>query len=240
MQAPSTRDARGRARLRLRSGGPDRRGGHGCALPALDARPLSRAAGPLGDGPGGGPLRDRGCGARDRRSAARPDRRGDDRERRADQRRQRAQHRAGVVRARGGSPLARRTQARRPRQEMLDTFAYAASVAECTLETEVSETYQGYRFKDGEPIVQLAATALERCGYELVQHSRAAGPTRTSSTRAGCRASTSRTGWPRSTRRTSTSPLPTRRDGRRDARTGRCRSGLDAVSSRPWSRLTSA
>ena len=53
-------------------------------------------------------------------------------------------------------------------QEMLDTFAFAASVAECTVETEVSETYQGYRFKEGDPIVQLARTALERCGYELV------------------------------------------------------------------------
>jgi tripeptide aminopeptidase len=53
-------------------------------------------------------------------------------------------------------------------QEMLDTFAFAASVTECTLETEVSETYQGYRFKDSDPIVQLARTALERCGHELV------------------------------------------------------------------------
>ncbi|MEO5574659.1 MAG: M20/M25/M40 family metallo-hydrolase [Gaiellaceae bacterium] len=53
-------------------------------------------------------------------------------------------------------------------QEMLDTFAFAASVAECTLETEVSETYRGYRFKDSDPIVRLAATALERCGHELV------------------------------------------------------------------------
>jgi tripeptide aminopeptidase len=53
-------------------------------------------------------------------------------------------------------------------QEMLDTFAFAASVAECTLETEVSETYQGYRFKTDDPIVRLAQTALERCGYELV------------------------------------------------------------------------
>ena len=52
-------------------------------------------------------------------------------------------------------------------QEMLDTFAFAASVAECTLETEVSETYQGYRFKEDDPIVRLAATALERCGHEL-------------------------------------------------------------------------
>ena len=53
-------------------------------------------------------------------------------------------------------------------QEMLDAFAFAASVAECTVETEVSETYQGYRFKESDRIVQLARTALERCGYELV------------------------------------------------------------------------
>ncbi len=52
-------------------------------------------------------------------------------------------------------------------QEMLDTFAFAAAVAECTLETEVSETYQGYRFKEDDPIVRLAATALRSCGREL-------------------------------------------------------------------------
>ena len=75
-------DARGRARLRLRPGGSDRRGGHGRALPALDARPLSRPAGPLGDGPGGGAVRDRGGSACDRRPAARQARRGDDSERR--------------------------------------------------------------------------------------------------------------------------------------------------------------
>jgi tripeptide aminopeptidase len=53
-------------------------------------------------------------------------------------------------------------------QEMLDTFAFAASVTECMVETEVSETYQGYRFKESDPIVRLAATALEACGYEVV------------------------------------------------------------------------
>jgi tripeptide aminopeptidase len=52
-------------------------------------------------------------------------------------------------------------------QEMLETFAFAASVAECTLETEVSETYQGYRFRRGDPIVRLAERALGACGYEL-------------------------------------------------------------------------
>ena len=53
-------------------------------------------------------------------------------------------------------------------QEMLDTFAFAASVAECTLETEVSETYQGYRFRESDPIVELARTALGSCGYRFV------------------------------------------------------------------------
>ena len=52
-------------------------------------------------------------------------------------------------------------------QEMLDTFTFAASVAECTVETEVSETYRGYRFRESDPIVQLARTALERCGHEF-------------------------------------------------------------------------
>jgi tripeptide aminopeptidase len=53
-------------------------------------------------------------------------------------------------------------------QEMLDAFAFAGSVSECTVETEVSETYQGYRFKESDPIVRLAATALDACGYEVV------------------------------------------------------------------------
>ena len=53
-------------------------------------------------------------------------------------------------------------------QEMLDTFAFAAAVTECALETEVSETYRGYRFKDTDPVVQLARKALERCGHEFV------------------------------------------------------------------------
>ena len=74
-------------------------------------------------------------------------------------------------------------------QEMLDTFAFAASMAECTLETEVSETYQGYRFKDSDPIVELArdrARALRLRASS--RRSPAAAPTRTSSTRRGCRA----------------------------------------------------
>jgi tripeptide aminopeptidase len=52
-------------------------------------------------------------------------------------------------------------------QEMLEAFAFAASTAECTVETEVSETYQGYRFREPDPVVQLARAALERCGFEF-------------------------------------------------------------------------
>jgi tripeptide aminopeptidase len=52
-------------------------------------------------------------------------------------------------------------------QEMLDVLGYAASVGDCTLETELAETYRGYRFRDDDPIVQLAAGALRRCGFEV-------------------------------------------------------------------------
>ena len=52
-------------------------------------------------------------------------------------------------------------------REMLDTMGFAASLADCTVETEVSETYAGYRFRREEPVVELAATALGRCGYDV-------------------------------------------------------------------------
>lgn len=51
-------------------------------------------------------------------------------------------------------------------QEMLDTFAYAASVSDCTVETEVHEQYRGYRFRPDDVPVRLAAEALRRAGYE--------------------------------------------------------------------------
>jgi len=50
-------------------------------------------------------------------------------------------------------------------QEMLDSFAFGASLGDCTLETEVAETYPGYRFRREDPIVELAAKALERSGH---------------------------------------------------------------------------
>jgi tripeptide aminopeptidase len=51
-------------------------------------------------------------------------------------------------------------------EEMLDAFTYAASVAECEVETRISETYAGYRFKPDDPVFALAAEAVRRAGLE--------------------------------------------------------------------------
>ncbi len=51
-------------------------------------------------------------------------------------------------------------------QEMLDSFAFAASVTECEVETELQEKYRGYRFVADELAVTLAQHALRRAGYE--------------------------------------------------------------------------
>jgi tripeptide aminopeptidase len=50
-------------------------------------------------------------------------------------------------------------------QEMLDAFAFAATATDCEVETEARKSYLGYRFKRDDDVVQLAAAALERCGY---------------------------------------------------------------------------
>jgi tripeptide aminopeptidase len=51
-------------------------------------------------------------------------------------------------------------------QEMLDAFSFAATVSDCTVETEVSEQYRGYRFRPDDLPVRLAAEALRRTGFE--------------------------------------------------------------------------
>jgi tripeptide aminopeptidase len=50
-------------------------------------------------------------------------------------------------------------------QEMLDAFAFAASVEECEVETEVETSYRGYRFRRDDGAVALAARALSGAGY---------------------------------------------------------------------------
>ncbi len=52
-------------------------------------------------------------------------------------------------------------------QEMQETFAFAASLEDCTLEVEINESFSGYRHGRDDRVVQLAETALTRCGYEV-------------------------------------------------------------------------
>jgi tripeptide aminopeptidase len=51
-------------------------------------------------------------------------------------------------------------------QEMLDAIAFAASTSDCTAETEVDDSYQGYAFREDEPAVLIAVEGLRRAGYE--------------------------------------------------------------------------
>ena len=51
-------------------------------------------------------------------------------------------------------------------QEMLDGYSFAATSCDCEVETQLRKSYRGYRFKRDDDVVRLAASALERCGYE--------------------------------------------------------------------------
>ena len=51
-------------------------------------------------------------------------------------------------------------------REMLETAAYAASLAECEVESEVRPSFPGYRFRETDELVVLAANALREAGYE--------------------------------------------------------------------------
>jgi tripeptide aminopeptidase len=50
-------------------------------------------------------------------------------------------------------------------QELLDTVTFAAGLAECEVETQIEESYRGYRFRRDELAVRLAAAALDRSGF---------------------------------------------------------------------------
>jgi tripeptide aminopeptidase len=50
-------------------------------------------------------------------------------------------------------------------QEMLDSFSFAAGLEDCEVETKVSKSYRGYRFKRDDEVVRIAHAALERTGY---------------------------------------------------------------------------
>jgi tripeptide aminopeptidase len=51
-------------------------------------------------------------------------------------------------------------------REMLETAAFAASLGDCEVETEVRSSFPGYRLREADDSVRLAAAALERAGYE--------------------------------------------------------------------------
>ena len=51
-------------------------------------------------------------------------------------------------------------------REMLETTAFAASLADCEVESEVRPSFPGYRFREGDAVVKLAADALSSCGFE--------------------------------------------------------------------------
>jgi tripeptide aminopeptidase len=51
-------------------------------------------------------------------------------------------------------------------REMLETFTFAASLSDCDVETQVEEHFSGYRFRQSDEPVRIAAEALTRSGYE--------------------------------------------------------------------------
>jgi len=51
-------------------------------------------------------------------------------------------------------------------REMLETAAFAASLGECEVASEVRPSFPGYRFRQSDPPVVLAATALRAAGFE--------------------------------------------------------------------------
>jgi tripeptide aminopeptidase len=52
-------------------------------------------------------------------------------------------------------------------QEMLDAFTFAATQADVEVEWTLKKSYDGYRFKQTDDVVQLVSTALQRCGHEV-------------------------------------------------------------------------
>ena len=50
-------------------------------------------------------------------------------------------------------------------REMVESAAFAASLTDCEVESEVRPSFPGYRFRESDEPVRLAAIALERAGY---------------------------------------------------------------------------
>jgi tripeptide aminopeptidase len=52
--------------------------------------------------------------------------------------------------------------------EMQNAITFAATVADCEVETRARKSYRGYRFAKSDDAVVLAVRALESCGYDVV------------------------------------------------------------------------
>jgi tripeptide aminopeptidase len=50
-------------------------------------------------------------------------------------------------------------------REMVESAAFAASLVDCEVESEVRPSFPGYRFREGDAPVRMAAEALPRAGY---------------------------------------------------------------------------
>ncbi len=48
---------------------------------------------------------------------------------------------------------------------MVDAFSFAAGLEDCEVETKVSKSYRGYRFKPDDPVVRLAHDGARASGY---------------------------------------------------------------------------
>jgi len=51
-------------------------------------------------------------------------------------------------------------------QEMLDAIGFAASTSDCTVETEIEESYRGYTLTEDAPAVRIATEGLRGAGYK--------------------------------------------------------------------------
>ena len=51
-------------------------------------------------------------------------------------------------------------------QEMVDSFTFAAALAECEVDVTLEDSYRGYRFRPDDEPVRLAFDALARSGFE--------------------------------------------------------------------------
>ena len=74
-------------------------------------------------------------------------------------------------------------------QEMQDAITFAAGVAECEVETQLQRDYRAYRFKRDDTAVRARRRGADALRLRAaLRRSRAAPPTRTSSTSAACSA----------------------------------------------------